>query len=765
MKAKIILIVLYLFLSKLFIYINCQEHCIENQFYKGGSCYYKEYCDYYSYPGGRRCYDYSCPTNLPYHNYNSRECIYGCSGEYSYYDENGYNICYKKEQCSFIYYQAFNGHNVCFRTKLCSSTTDRPKHNFDSNICIPDCEGDRLYKISGGNICYPSCKFVLSGNYVYEYGHICRDIRIQSICPFYNKKIDGVYNCSTLDDCINNNYKYLIGAECRDNCDGYFKLELKTNDGKFYYECHDTLQKALSLSGILYYNIKSKLLWRQLPNGYYINKISSNKYEVVEECDNYFYIDTSNVKYCTKYCLYDVNNSPNSNHKYFVSGNKKCESACTNFNPKKYYYDQDTYECLDTCEGRVKRFQNEIVGGQAEACLPSCDVGHFYDYDSNICLLGCSPNNPKSYPYYAPLFEKKCYPSCADVPGGLNIYEKGNQCDTSQCAPNSYYYIKKDGVIKCTDAETCYELDRRYFIGYQCVIKCDNYYKLEVDNIIPSSPATTFFKCYESPSGCLGGLTGTNLEVFYHESLKLCWKDYQPEYYINKKTPYYSNIYELVNECEYFYYQDGGRNYCTSACNKDKDGIHQNQYSDAKSKKCEISCLMFNPEKYYYDPDTNECLETCKGLVDKEFAYQYDGSAHECIKSCDSLVSSAPNPHSYYDYDSNICLVKCGDNDLNKKYHAMGGQICYKSCAEIPGDIYIYELIGINDYKCLKKTDINDLPNHYIYYPKGDGTMILTMYENDCKDNGYNYIYEDECRNNCDNYFKFMDEAGAITKR
>ncbi len=43
--------------------------------------------------------------------------------------------------------------------------------------------------------------------------------------------------------------------------------------------------------------------------------------------------------------------------------------------------------------------------------------------------------------------------------------------------------------------------------------------------------------------------------------------------------------------------------------------------------------------------------------------------------------------------------------------------------------------------------------------------MILTRYENDCKDNGYNYIYEDECRNNCDNYFKLMDEAGAINKR
>ena len=70
---------------------------------------------------------------------------------------------------------------------------------------------------------------------------------------------------------------------------------------------------------------------------------------------------------------------------------------------------------------------------------------------------------------------------------------------------------------------------------------------------------------------------------------------------MNKKSPYYPNIYELVNGCKYFYYKDGVGNYCTSACNKDKDGILQNKYSDAKSKKCEISCLLFDP---------HECIET-----------------------------------------------------------------------------------------------------------------------------------------------------------
>ena len=43
--------------------------------------------------------------------------------------------------------------------------------------------------------------------------------------------------------------------------------------------------------------------------------------------------------------------------------------------------------------------------------------------------------------------------------------------------------------------------------------------------------------------------------------------------------------------------------------------------------------------------------------------------------------------------------------------------------------------------------------------------MILTRYENDCKEQRYNYIYEDKCRNNCDNYFKLMDETGANIKR
>ena len=87
---------------------------------------------------------------------------------------------------------------------------------------------------------------------------------------------------------------------------------------------------------------------------------------------------------------------------------------------------------------------------------------------------------------------------------------------------------------------------------------------------------------------------------------------------------YYSNIYiyELVNDCKYFYYKDGVRNYCTSACNKDKDGIYQDKYSQAPNKKCETSCSLFHPKKDYYDPDTHECLDTCKGLVDKEFGNQ-----------------------------------------------------------------------------------------------------------------------------------------------
>jgi hypothetical protein len=64
----------------------------------------------------------------------------------------------------------------------------------------------------------------------------------------------------------------------------------------------------------------------------------------------------------------------------------------------------------------------------------------------------------------------------------------------------------------------------------------------------------------------------------------------------------------------------------------------------------------------YYNPDTNECLETCKGLPGKEFADKIDTTytTQPCKDSCGT---------NYHDFGSNICFTTCGDGDINKLYN------------------------------------------------------------------------------------------------
>ena len=49
------------------------------------------------------------------------------------------------------------------------------------------------------------------------------------------------------------NYKYFIGDECRDNCDGYYKLEDTTSG---VTTCYDLITNALKDANVMYYNIK-----------------------------------------------------------------------------------------------------------------------------------------------------------------------------------------------------------------------------------------------------------------------------------------------------------------------------------------------------------------------------------------------------------------------------------------------------------------------------------------------------------------------------
>ena len=207
MKAEKIL----LSFSLLFIYINCDPCTWPNLFSKSGVCVTRDLCRFYS---DYNCWDV-CPSSTPYHNYGDKECISSCTGEYVYKNVTD-KICYKKEQCTFIDISSPSNY-LCYH----DSCPSGKYHNFDSKICLDKCTGDRQSYAFGIFTCYSSCKDIPSGDYIYEVrdntdnNNKCYRTKIGITCNYYYKKNDGVLKCVERNDCINMNYKYIIGTECR----------------------------------------------------------------------------------------------------------------------------------------------------------------------------------------------------------------------------------------------------------------------------------------------------------------------------------------------------------------------------------------------------------------------------------------------------------------------------------------------------------------------------------------------------------------------
>ena len=732
-------------------------------------CVTQDQCDYYD-SGAKKCYSACTLSGKNYHNYDSKECISTCTGEYLY--KNGY-ICYKKEDCNFI-------DEI---DKLCLSScsiTSRQFHNINSKSCISSCTSNYRYYVNGQYTCYSSCSEI-PGNYQFEESgsgnHLQCYISQPSVtsCEAYYKKSYGVFKCITKYDCINNkHYRYFIGEECLDNCIGYYQLEI-TESTPSYIQCFDSLESALSNVNVKFCDTNRKKCWKIFPTTetYFINSQYSShagKYELVKECPNFYYekTDTNIINQPTKWCTDNCKTIATNIHKYYYKGSKKCIDSCADI--YKYYYYGRNNECLDSCETEPGyQFSYPITTSPPEPkeCLPSCiyNQGNYYDYDSHICLQNC---NQGKYLYHkvptsaSQASDYVCYPSCLDIPGGVYIYElSDNSCYEVQPASGcSYYYKKSDGVFKCVTITECSNLNYKYLFGNECKSKCDdNFYKLDITIPITLSDGTTtnnviFNKCFLNPNDCYNSVDPLYSKIYYNIILKKCWTEYQTGYYI-KITD--TTKYELVESCDKYYYvneQDNNNKYCTDVCYKTNPAL-LDLYFLKDNKKCEASCTSFL--KKYYDPDTHECLDTCKGNTVNPFQLQPTSTNDfplECQRNC---PSDSSNYFPFYNHDSNICLSHCGADGSNNKYHKQNGYICYPSCSAIPDGNYIYEYLDSTDnsYICYDDTNspINPSGDCPYYYLKSDGTKQCQTAK-ECKDKNYIYLINNECRDRCDEYYK-----------
>ena len=749
------------------------------------SCVTLDLCNFYLVESSTStlCVNTCVDQTKKYHISGSKECIQTCSGEYRYASSD--YICYKYEDCAFIY------PGLC----LTQCTSPYPYHDDDSKECKTICSGIKRYHTSSGYICYSSCSEI-NGNYKFEQiengnlDKICYTTQ-PSDCEAYYKKIDGVFKCTTKSDCVNQlHLTYFYGDECRNNCDGYYQMEIKTPF--IYIRCYISLDEAFLDYDVKYCDISQRKCWSSFPvNGpYYINqKFPNGQYELVRECLHFYYlklevIESQNRNWCTDKCK----NIDSLTDKYFIRGNKQCFNSCKDIHI--YYYDEENNECLESCELRPNKQFSYPIGDDFEPgpCYTSCiasdgSPGRYYNYDSHVCLLSCSfeGNNYLYHKFSLDVSDSSkyiCYPSCLDIPPiigpTIQVYRYANYDDScTEIDPECpFIYSLSDGVKKCTSLDTCRKLNYLFLINNECVFKCDdNYYKIEKTFQVGAQDYL-FMKCYPSPIDCYLGEKeeySTLDKIYYNKELKLCYRNYQTNYYIKKIDATKS---ELVGICDDYYYEiddddspERGFKYCTEHC---ITATETRQLFFVKNqKKCVKSCKEYG--KNYYDPKTNECLDTCVGT---NFEYSYPLSNEEDIQSC---LIQCPNPQHYVlksdynniikyeclnqcpfnatypvlDIKNNECLKSCYSSDYFKV-----GDICYPNCNVESGYLYI----NSDTYDCVLACP-SELSNQVKIYTNEAFHKDVYLCKSNCQE-PTKYRFGVECRTQCPsthNYIGFNE--------
>ena len=766
--------------------------------------------DFYYEDDSKKICTPNCKTKHKYFLKGKDICIGNCFSTYQkhYFNPDNYECL---DTCKDLAINKFDdkitantGSTSDILVRECkSSCDDYQYHDVDSNVCIEKCgDGDsnKIYHAEGKFICYTSCSVIPGGIYIYEKDNICYQSTSSTDCPYFYIKANGVKQCAQREDCINNNYKYFIEKECRENCDGYYKYETNEDIGGTTYtfiKCFGEIDDILDDDEeILFYNGKLQLVWNQFPRGYFIKEkkeISGppvkNRYEVVEECD-YFYYKFSDINVpnedndynrCTDNdkCKEITRSSTDGLGLYFIKTQKNCETSCTAFN--KHYYNPDNNECLDTCKGLAnKEFAFKPTDGTSiQSCIEKCNVDsatpptttYYYDYDSNLCINKCGDDNENYLYISSNSNDKRCYPSCFDIPDGDYKFESVDDsdliktCYTSIPSNCDYYYTKKDGTLKCLgiDIIKCTDMKYNYLLGKECRSECNDFYTLEDDN------TDGIKKCYKDVDECRSGINdgvgGGTQPIFYSTKLKKCWKNYPANYFISKTDKDTNNPstiigYEMVEECTYFYYYENvdsiKYNYCIEQCKRNPPTSNDPFFIEGK-KNCEYSCAEFN--KFYYDLTNNECLDTCIGRENKEFADK-DNNDPKLPKKCINKCGDDNSNNIYYNYGENLCFnTQCNDATLNKFIESGNDKVCYNSCVEIPGRKNIYESESGNICYTIDELESKDC---FFYYAKKDGTETMKCIPSDktCKEMGlgFDFVLGKECRKNCDDYFKLMDE-------
>ena len=534
------------------------------------------------------------------------------------------------------------------------------------------------------------------------------------------------------------------------------------------YKTKDDCSTAVTSGQDIFYNIKLKKCWTTFPSGYYLNEIddTNHRFEIVKECEKFYYKDSThnNNNRCTDNCK--------SLDQFYVKAQKNCENSCKIFS--KYYYDKNN-ECLDTCEGKENLEYADIIDFNdddnnigVKPCKSSCDLDEdnnlfqHYNYGTKICLDGANCNSDK--------FKKNgeikniCYNSCSEIQDWLTIFEYNSICynnidDITDKETNCpYYYPQDDKVKKCVSGTAgCQSANFNYIFHDQkeCRNNCDDYYKF-IDG-------TNIIKCYDN----FNDAYNDNNNIKYFDIInKKCWANLPSGYYINNEHKMSDNAitYEIVENCENYYYKRADNNFaCTDNC---KD---VNLFFAQGQRRCESECFSGFSKKYY-DETNNECLDSCKGRYNLEYSDPFDNNhAQKCLNKCPNpkyfiskkddssdasiitnyeCVDDCPTP-KYIDVKTNECLESCPDS---KYYIEQNGNKCYPKCDAENGYIYINN----DNYECLQACP-SELKKMVVLLTLDDGKKIY-LCKSDCdyEENSNVFRLGDKCLDKCPQNYNFI---------
>ena len=635
---------------------------------------------------GSNCYDI-CPDNQTY-----------------YFDEGNEYYCDNNPPEGYKFIPEKNKY-----TKDCKN--DPPYIYQFEDICMVACP-DKYHAPNDDKVCIVA--LICEKYYNYNYTGCLDTIPSGYFCNSTEKKT--IDKCQDkCKECTIESFNNDLCTECNEN-EGYFKLddnsinigeqiECINNETDGYYSTQDNLMKKC------YKTCKKcdsegnarEHLCKECYDGYTLN--DTNCYNI---CEYHYYFDSNMEYFCTtnedcpaekSKLILDTNECVEEckdEYKYELENN--CYKAC----PENSYYNYEQTNCIRSIPEGYYLNDTQTI----DKCNSKCQECDINSISNNICI---SCNNSLGYykkegdiinsqyyecysgeieRYYLDLDDKeykKCYKTCKNCNGFGDA--KNNNC--TECFSDStlnktncyeicqyYHYFDDVGEYHCTQDKECPNIRSKLIINRnECVEKCKDEYKLEIDN-----------NCYEKCPN----------ELYFNYEQDGCIDSIPVGYYLNDSIKRTIDICDQKCENECLLDESINKVLCKS-CNS------KNKYyrTEEKGKNGFYDCFTGKVEKYFFEDNIyRKCYKTCKYC--EGYGDNWEHNCTECYPGYtlnDTYFCYEICDYFYY-FDSNL-IYHCTETDecpSDFQYKILDLKTCEKTCPF--GD---YKKLVVETNACVKE--------------------------------------------------------------